>query len=515
MMSLGRAITVGVGVCLGTLLAQDCPAVASVLPNGTLAGTLDAASCQLGDRTPYAPYRLDLAVRGQIKLAVSGTTGDFSLTLRDASGIKVDSGASLVRPIEAGSYTLLVNGRAAGQTGSYTVDTSFTSEPGILCANFPNIGRQQTVQGKLPSSGCLALDGTPYEAYTLTTDGAGTLTVAASSQDFTPMVAVRSIDGYPLSPPSASPLNIALGGDSQYLLIISSADNSTGAYQIANTNQPADNETCRSQKALAASDSDSSAIGGRKGLLRTAGLIVRRLVGVSDLVSPRAVVGGGYDEEVLAVAAERDVQRTGGGRGKRVPVHGAERDHRREVLAAGRYRQRAGAVRGQGIGFVGRAIQCQTTGTGKFPLHGLLASDVRKVRAQNAGFAGERGVHGVAAGLAGRAAVYQQRVAACLDGADQRGAGIDLDPRSVAQRERKIPGRPAHRKLDLSAHRQVEPVRRVRGAVAELATGGIERAGESPIRENARHRGAVLSQECTQAHTNSHRNGASKAHHPP
>ena len=260
MMSLGRAITVGVGVCLGTLLAQDCAAVASVLPNGTLAGTLDAASCQLGDRTPYAPYRLDLAVRGQIKLAVSGTTGDFSLTLRDASGIKVDSGASLVRPIEAGSYTLLVNGRAAGQTGSYTVDTSFTSEPGILCANFPNIGRQQTVQGKLPSSGCLALDGTPYEAYTLTTDGAGTLTVAASSQDFTPMVAVRSIDGYPLSPPSASPLNIALGGDSQYLLIISSADNSTGAYQIANTNQPADNETCRSQKALAASDSDSSAI---------------------------------------------------------------------------------------------------------------------------------------------------------------------------------------------------------------------------------------------------------------
>jgi hypothetical protein len=61
---------------------------------------------------------------------------------------------------------LLENGRAAGQTGSYTVDTSFTSEPGILCANFPNIGRQQTVQGKLPSSGCLALDGTPYEAYT-------------------------------------------------------------------------------------------------------------------------------------------------------------------------------------------------------------------------------------------------------------------------------------------------------------------------------------------------------------
>jgi hypothetical protein len=241
-------------------LAQDCPAVASVLPNGTLGGTLDAASCQLGDGTPYAPYRLDLPVRGQIKLAVSGTAGGFSLTLRDAAGIRVDSGASLLRPIEAGSYTLLVNGRAAGQTGSYTVNTSFTSEPGILCSNFPNIGRHQTVQGKLPSSGCLALDGTPYEAYTLTTDGTGTLTVAVTSQDFTPMVAVRSIDGRPLSLLSAGSLNIVLDRDSQYLIIVSSADKSTGAYQISNAYQPADNETCRSQKTLAASDSDSSAI---------------------------------------------------------------------------------------------------------------------------------------------------------------------------------------------------------------------------------------------------------------
>src|ERR1035438_3227201 len=56
--------------------------------------TLEAASCQLGDGTPYAPYRLDLPVRGQIKLAVSGTAGVFSLTLRDAAGIRVDSGAS-------------------------------------------------------------------------------------------------------------------------------------------------------------------------------------------------------------------------------------------------------------------------------------------------------------------------------------------------------------------------------------------------------------------------------------
>src|SRR5260370_33725560 len=82
--------------------------------------------------------------------------------------MRVDSGASLLRPIEAGSYTLLVNGSTAGQSGSYTVNTSFTSEPGMLCSNFPAIGRHETVAGKLPSSGCLAPDGTPSEAFTFT-----------------------------------------------------------------------------------------------------------------------------------------------------------------------------------------------------------------------------------------------------------------------------------------------------------------------------------------------------------
>ena len=112
-MGVGRAITLWMGVCLGSLAAQDCPPVARVLPNGTLTGTMDAASCQLGDRTPYTAYRLDLPVRGQIKIELSGNTSDFSLTLRDASGIRLDSGTGLLRPIEAGSYTLLVNGRAS------------------------------------------------------------------------------------------------------------------------------------------------------------------------------------------------------------------------------------------------------------------------------------------------------------------------------------------------------------------------------------------------------------------
>ena len=125
------------GVCLGSLAAQDCAPVARTAPESTLTGTLDAASCQLRDGTPYAAYRLDLPVRGQIKIELSGNTGDFPLTLRDAAGIRLDSGAALSRPIEAGSYTLLVNGRAPGQTGTFTVNTSFTANPACCVRTFP------------------------------------------------------------------------------------------------------------------------------------------------------------------------------------------------------------------------------------------------------------------------------------------------------------------------------------------------------------------------------------------
>ena len=79
----------------------------------------------------------------------------------------------------------------------------------------------------------------------------------------------------------------------------------------------------------------------------------------------------------------------------------------------------------------------------------------------------------------GVAAVHQQRVAARLDGAEQPGAGVQPDSRCVAQGEGKIAGVAAQFDLDLPAHRQIEAVRGVRGAVAELATRGIQRAGES------------------------------------
>ncbi len=272
-MNVMRLVCLGIlasSLFVGHLRAQDCAAIARILPAGALTGTLSTANCRLSDGTAYAPYRLDLPVRGQIRIALTGNTTDFLLTLRDASGTKLDSGAAIARPIEAGRYTVMVSGAKPGQGGDYSISTSFTGEPGMLCSNFPNLGRHQAVSGILPSSACLALDGTPYEAYTVTTDGSGTLTITLDSTDFTPMIAVRSNDGHLLAAPAASPVNILVNGDSQYFVIVTS-DGKSGAYTISTGFQTAGDETCKSQKTFSDSDSDSSTIGADSCFLTLAG----------------------------------------------------------------------------------------------------------------------------------------------------------------------------------------------------------------------------------------------------
>src|SRR5215471_989488 len=99
-----------VSVCLH---AQDCAAISSVLPNASLSGTLDATNCQLTDGSAYMPYRIDLPVRGRIKIDLGGAQSNLAFILRDNSGARIDSGTSIRRAIEAGSYVLLVNGQTA------------------------------------------------------------------------------------------------------------------------------------------------------------------------------------------------------------------------------------------------------------------------------------------------------------------------------------------------------------------------------------------------------------------
>jgi hypothetical protein len=258
-MRLGATIWL-LAVC-ACLRAQDCPAISPLLPNGTLTGALDTSNCHLTDGSSYMPYRLDLPVRGQIKIELGGIKSNLSLILRDGYGAKMDSGAAIRRPIEAGSYTLLVNGQTAADLGVYTIATSFKPEPGMLCSGFPNIGRRQTVNGILGGTGCTAPDGSLYEAYTLTTDGSGTLNVTIASQDFTPLVTLRSSDGRLLNTSIDGALTAIVTGDSQYMLVVSSQDK-TGAYQITTSFQAGTDETCRSQKSMTDSSTETGAITG-------------------------------------------------------------------------------------------------------------------------------------------------------------------------------------------------------------------------------------------------------------
>src|SRR5215831_11149305 len=86
-MRLG-VVTVLFSLSCAGLRAQDCPAISTLLPNATLAGTLDTTNCQLTDGSLYMPYRLDLPVRGQIKIDLSGTQSNLAIVLRDNSGAR-------------------------------------------------------------------------------------------------------------------------------------------------------------------------------------------------------------------------------------------------------------------------------------------------------------------------------------------------------------------------------------------------------------------------------------------
>jgi hypothetical protein len=197
---------------------------------------------------------LDLAARGNIALDLT-TAAKLTLILRDANGTNVASGVSIHHRVEAGSYTVLVNGSAPGD---YSMKSAFTIEPGVLCANFPMLGVSQTATGLLGGSGCTLPDDTLYEGYWLNTFGAGTLTVTVTSTDFNPLIIVRSSDGAAVASGDGS-VTAAVDGDSQYEIVVSTED-VTGAFQIATAFQAADGETCIPAKTLGDSAQDLGTI---------------------------------------------------------------------------------------------------------------------------------------------------------------------------------------------------------------------------------------------------------------
>jgi hypothetical protein len=251
---------------ISTLYGQTCAPV-SILPVAQVSGQLDGSSCSLSDSSPYASYRLVFPVRGNLQASVNAGAANLGMILRDGTGARISSGATIAQAVEAGSYTLLVNAAtpAAIAAGAvpYTLQTAFTAEPGMLCTNFPMLGLNQTAAGTLGASGCLFPDGTPYEAYTLSALGSGTLTVSVASTAFTPTVTVRGGDGTVLAS-GAGAISAPVAASTNYRVIVGSAD-TAGAYQISTTFQASNSETCvprkiLSQAPLAQPDGDSGAV---------------------------------------------------------------------------------------------------------------------------------------------------------------------------------------------------------------------------------------------------------------
>lgn len=257
-MRLGLVFALGMAACLSPVAAQECPALAPLPPAGTISGSLGAGSCLLTDGSAYTSYRLDLPTRGRLAIELGGST-DLQLILRDSSGTKLDAGRAIRRPLETGSYRLLVNGKTPGITGPFTITTSFVAEPGMLCANFPAMGLRQTLTNVLGNYGCTAPDGTAYDAWSITTLGAGTLTVNVASEDFTPTLVLRGTDGRALANSTDGVLAAPLMGDSQYLLVVASAGKG-GSYQLKTDFQSAPDETCRFARSLTLSENHQGII---------------------------------------------------------------------------------------------------------------------------------------------------------------------------------------------------------------------------------------------------------------
>ena len=182
-MRLGRAITLGL-VCAWVACG---PGLSS--PSRDSAqwhACRDARRRQLPAHRPhaYVAYRLDLPVRGQIKIELAARRAIFSSLCATHPASRLDSGASAAPPDRGGQL------HAAGQRPRRRADRQLHGQDhvhqrtGVCARTFPISAAGRPSTDSCPSSGCLRPDGTPYDAYTLTTDGAGTLTVAVSQPGF-------------------------------------------------------------------------------------------------------------------------------------------------------------------------------------------------------------------------------------------------------------------------------------------------------------------------------------------
>ncbi len=249
----------GLVLSLSLVWAQTCAPRAVLRPADAVSGTLDENNCRLSEGTYYAEYALTLPTRGRLQLSGVSSSFDLALTLRSADGRALSTGATIAQPVERGAYVAVVSAATPDQAGDFTLASAFVPEPGTLCRDFPSVGLNQAVTGRLAGGGCRLPDGSAYDGYLLATFGSGTLNIAMDSGDFTPYAILRDDQGHLLG--AGDTISLSVDGDQSYAILASGADpGATGQYHLSLSFTPADDETCRSLKTFRDAGSDQGTI---------------------------------------------------------------------------------------------------------------------------------------------------------------------------------------------------------------------------------------------------------------
>ncbi len=225
---------------------QTCVPTSILRPTDSVQGAITDSDCRLADGTLSVEYVLTAPTAGRLQLAAPSSDSGVTLLLRDAAGRKVEGGA-----VERGEHTVIVN---AANPGKFTLTSAFTPEPNTLCRDFIRIGPGAALSGRLLDTSCRLPNNAPFDGYRITLFGGGTLDVTLTSPNFSGAVILRGDDGRALaSDPLTISAAVPAGGD--YSIVAAGADAaSRGDYTLAVKFTPADDETCRPQKTLRASE---------------------------------------------------------------------------------------------------------------------------------------------------------------------------------------------------------------------------------------------------------------------
>ncbi len=177
-------------------VTQDPCAVVRPIPFGqTIAGTLSAADCKLGDNTVTQAFEFTLTAPTKVEILMTSTAVDAYLFLTDAT-LKVieeddDGGAGtnarILRTLPAGRYVVLANTYDANSFGAYQL--AVRPAP-AACVTGRATTIPSTFNAALSSTSCRLNDNSVEDRYDFTVAVRTNIAIDMSSAAFDPIVFV-------------------------------------------------------------------------------------------------------------------------------------------------------------------------------------------------------------------------------------------------------------------------------------------------------------------------------------